>query len=263
VRLVERQAKSIAVHSFKGGTGKSTITANTSVALALDGKRVCVMDMDLEGPGLHVIFNIDPSEVKYTLNDVLRGSASPEMAAISMNDRLGLSKGEIYFCPASSRVDEMLKTLRTGFEVDSFSKAIARLKEHFKLDFLLIDTHPGIENDTLLSMGVCEHLLIVSRLDQQDIFGTGVIIELARVLEKPAHLALNMVPKGIKDSQITLLAKKIAANLNTELLTWLPFSDDILGSLSKSVFLLSMPKNPMSERFTKVARAFEAFDQKR
>ncbi|TMI60910.1 hypothetical protein E6H16_07425, partial [Candidatus Bathyarchaeota archaeon] len=123
---MEKTAKSIAVHSFKGGTGKSTITANTSVALALDGKRVCVMDMDLEGPGLHVIFNIDPSEVRYTLNDVLRGSASPEMAAISMNDRLGISKGEVYFCPASSRVDEMLKTLRTGFEVDSFSKAIAR-----------------------------------------------------------------------------------------------------------------------------------------
>src|SRR2546430_253952 len=51
-----------------------------------------------------------------------------------------------------------------------------------------------------------------------------------------------MVPKGIRDSQITLLAKKIAANLNTELLAWLPFSDDILGSLSKSVFVLSGPK---------------------
>src|SRR5438445_11406755 len=102
---MERTAKSVAVHSFKGGTGKSTITANTSVALALDGKRVCVMDMDLEGPGLHVLFNIDPSDVRYTLNDVLRRSASTEMAAISMNDRLGISKGEVYYWPAIATVE--------------------------------------------------------------------------------------------------------------------------------------------------------------
>ncbi len=252
-------AKSIAVHSFKGGTGKSTLTANISVALAAEGKNVGVMDMDLEGPGLHVLFNINPADVKYTLNDVLRESTSPEMAAISMSYRLGLPKGEVFFCPASSNVDEMLKTLRTGFEVDNFSRAIERLSDHFKLDYLLIDTHPGIENDTLLAMGVCDHLLIVSRLDQQDIFGTGVMLELARVLEKPAHLVLNMVPKGIGESQITQLARKIAANLNTQLLTWIPFSEDILGSLSKSVFLLSMPKNPVADRFNKCARALESF----
>ncbi len=253
-------AKSIAIHSFKGGTGKSTLTANIAVALALEGKRVGVMDMDLEGPGLHVIFNISPADVKYTLNDVLLEATNPEMAAISMNERLGLSKGEVVFCPASSRVDEMLKTLRTGFEVDNFSRAIDRLKDHFKLDYLLIDTHPGIENDTLLAMGVCDHLLIVSRLDQQDIFGTGVMIELARVLEKPAHLVLNMVPKNVSPSQITQLGQRIALNLKTELLAWIPFSDDILGSLSKSVFLLTSPKNPVSERFNKCAKTIESFD---
>ncbi len=70
--------KSIAVHSFKGGTGKSTITANVAAALVTRGKRVGVMDMDLEGPGLHVIFNIDPDEIQCTLNDVLVDDARPE-----------------------------------------------------------------------------------------------------------------------------------------------------------------------------------------
>src|SRR2546426_1115585 len=94
---------SIAVHSFKGGTGKSTITSNVAVSLAIRGWRVGVMDMDLEGPGLHVIFNIDPADVQATLNDVLMGSANPGQAVIRLNDKLGLKTGELYFMPASTK----------------------------------------------------------------------------------------------------------------------------------------------------------------
>ena len=45
------------------------------------------MDMDLEGPGLHVILGLDPYEMPVTLNDVLTNGASPEEAAVKMNDR--------------------------------------------------------------------------------------------------------------------------------------------------------------------------------
>src|SRR5712691_7911598 len=76
-----RMARSIAVHSFKGGTGKSTITANLAVALVSRGKSVGVMDMDLEGPGLHVLFNVNPDQITHTLNDVLLDKALAEEAA--------------------------------------------------------------------------------------------------------------------------------------------------------------------------------------
>src|SRR2546425_11547919 len=149
-----KMASSIAVHSFKGGTGKTTITANLAVALVSHGKSVGVMDMDLEGPGLHVLFNVNPDQITYTLNDVLLDKVHAEEAALPMNDRLGLKgEGMLYFSPASTKIEEMLRTLRTGFEVESFSKAVAKLEDHFNLDYLLIDTQPGLENDTLLAMG--------------------------------------------------------------------------------------------------------------
>src|SRR5216683_956865 len=135
-------ARSIAIHSFKGGTGKSTITANLAVALVSRGRNVGVMDMDLEGPGLHVIFNVDPQEIPHTLNDVLLETAQPGEAALLMNDRLGLKEsGKLYFSPASTKIDDMLRTLRTGFEIESFSSAISKLQNQFELDYLLIDTH--------------------------------------------------------------------------------------------------------------------------
>lgn len=253
-------ARSIAVHSFKGGTGKSTITANLAAALVSRGKRVGVMDMDLEGPGLHVIFNIDPDEVRHTLNDVLLDAARPEQAALEMNDRLNLNgHGELFFCPASVKVSEMLRTLRTGFEVESFSNAIAKLQDYFKLDYLLIDTHPGLENDTLLVMGVCDHLMIVSRIDQQDIFGTGVMVEIAGTLEKPAHLVVNMIPAGMRPSDASKLAQNIGQHFKVDMMGWFPFSEEVQGSLSKSVFILTSPKHQFAERFQELARKVEGF----
>ncbi len=253
-------AKSIAVHSFKGGTGKSTITANLAAALVHRGKKVGVMDMDLEGPGLHVIFNIDPSEVQFTLNDVLMNAARPEQAAILMNERLGLNGGgELIFSPASVKIAEMLRTLRTGFEVESFSNAISKLSAQFQLDYLLIDTHPGIQNDTLLAMSTCDHMLIVSRLDQQDIFGTGVMLQIARTLEKPAHLVVNMVPAALKASDTAKLVSGIGAQFQVDVAGWFPFSDDVQGSLSKVVFILTTPKHPVTTRFQELARRVEAF----
>ncbi len=97
--------KSFAVHSFKGGTGKSTLAANLAVALASSGNRVGVMDMDLEGPG----------RLRFTLNDVLRDGTSPEQATVSLDQQLGLTKGALYFTPASAKVSDILKTLRLGF----------------------------------------------------------------------------------------------------------------------------------------------------
>ena len=252
-----RTGKTIAVHSFKGGTGKSTISANLAIALTLKGRTVGVMDMDLEGPGLHVIFGLDPDELPFTLNDVLQDAAQPEQAAVRMTEKLGLNKGELYFSPASDQLDAMLKSLRTGFEIGSFFNVIKRLKEKFDLDYLFVDTHPGIENDTLLAMGACDYLVVISRLDQQDMFGTGVMAEVAKNLEKPVHLVLNMLPRTVKDSDASKIARKIGTNLNIQVLGWLPFSQDVIDSLSSSVFMLSNPRHSISARFSEIATRLE------
>jgi MinD-like ATPase involved in chromosome partitioning or flagellar assembly len=215
------------------------------------------MDMDLEGPGLHVIFGLDRNELPYTLNDVLQDAAQPEQAIVRMTEKLDLHRGELYFSPASDNLDVMLKSLRSGFEIGSFFNIIKRLKEKFDLDYLLVDTHPGIENDTLLAMGVCDYLIVVSRLDQQDVFGTGVMAQVAGNLEKPVHLILNMIPRSVRDTEASKLTRKIGANLKIQVLGWLPFSQDVIDSLSKSVFMLSNPRHSMTMRFNELAARVE------
>ncbi|HZY93636.1 MAG TPA: MinD/ParA family protein [Candidatus Bathyarchaeia archaeon] len=251
--------RSIAVHSYKGGTGKSTLTANIAVALALKGRRVGVMDMDLEGPGLHVFFDIDPDKLRFTLNDVLAGICPPEAACVRMSEKLSLNGGELYYSPASVKVSEIMRTLKTGFELDMFENAIRRVQTKFGLHYLLIDTHPGIQHDTLLALGVCDHQIIVSRVDQQDIFGTGVLIEISSTLDKPVHLIMNMIPPRIKESEVLKFARVLGAHFTVDMSGWVPFSEEIIGSLSRSVLTLKSPKSQITSRFRQLAESVEGY----
>ena len=52
-------AQIVSVHSFRGGTGKSNLTANLAVLTALQGKRVGIVDTDVQSPGIHVLFGFD------------------------------------------------------------------------------------------------------------------------------------------------------------------------------------------------------------
>ena len=65
-------ASCIAFHSYKGGTGKTTIAANLAALLAKKGYKVCLLDLDVYAPSLHSYFDVNP---KRWINDFLNGTA--------------------------------------------------------------------------------------------------------------------------------------------------------------------------------------------
>jgi septum site-determining protein MinD len=56
------ERKIVTIHSYRGGTGKSNITANIAVCAHQAGKRVAVLDTDLQSPGIHLLFNFDQED---------------------------------------------------------------------------------------------------------------------------------------------------------------------------------------------------------
>ncbi|MCX6644506.1 MAG: P-loop NTPase, partial [Candidatus Bathyarchaeota archaeon] len=48
-------SKIIAVHSYKGGTGKTLLSVNLAATLAKNGKKVCIFDLDFRAPSLFAI----------------------------------------------------------------------------------------------------------------------------------------------------------------------------------------------------------------
>lgn len=83
-------AQIISIHSWRGGTGKSNITANLAVLLAQAGKRVAVVDTDIQSPGMHILFGVQGATVRYLLNDFLwmRRSLHPSAQLVTATERL-------------------------------------------------------------------------------------------------------------------------------------------------------------------------------
>lgn len=246
-------ARTISVQSFKGGTGKSTITANLAVTLAQLGKRVGVVDLDLEGPGLHVIFGVSDGDVAGTINDVLQRRIPVSQAVVDLTSRVKLKDGCLIFCPAGHTLDEILKILDTGFNLSTFKNVIEELGRIYRLDYVFIDSHPGIERDTLLSMALCDYLVLISRVDQQDLFGSGVMTEVAGQLNKPVVVILNMVPSSVNEKESQKISDRLAQLFGLQVLTALPFNSDVLENLSKGIFVLERPRDPLTRRFTEIA----------
>jgi MinD-like ATPase involved in chromosome partitioning or flagellar assembly len=245
-------SKVISVHSFRGGTGKSNTTANIAALLAAEGRRVGVIDTDIQSPGIHVLFGLSEEKVPHSLNDYLWGKCKVEETAMDVTDRLGTAiKGKLFLTPSSIEPGEIARVLREGYDVGLLNDGILELIRKLNLDVLMIDTHPGVNEETLLSITISDALLIIMRPDQQDYQGTSVTVEVARRLEVPRMvLVVNKVPEGFDEGEVKARVEKI---YNCEVGAVLPHSNEMMSLASAGIFVLKYPDNPISQRLKQLA----------
>jgi septum site-determining protein MinD len=189
------ERKIVTIHSYRGGTGKSNITANLAVCAHEAGKRVAVLDTDLQSPGIHILFNFDQQKVKLTLYDFLRGKCAIGQVAYDVSEHCDpRSSGKIWLVPAALNARAITQLLEEGYDIQRLNANFDELLDEFDLDYLFIDTHPGLNKETMLAAALSEILIIVVRPDQQDYYGTAVLTEIARKLEVPrVYLIANKV----------------------------------------------------------------------
>ena len=242
----------ISVHSFRGGTGKSNTTANIAVVLAAEGHRVGVVDTDIQSPGIHVLFGIDEEEMQYSINDYLYGKCAIGQAAYDVTERLNAEiAGRIYLIPSSIKAGEIARVLREGYDVGLLNEGFQSLIEELSLDVLLIDTHPGLNEETLLSIAISDALIIILRPDQQDYQGTSVTVAVARKLEVPQLLLLvNKVPAVFDSMEVR---ERVEKSYNAEVAAVLPHSDELMALASGGIFVLHYPDHPVSAAYRQVA----------
>jgi MinD-like ATPase involved in chromosome partitioning or flagellar assembly len=236
----------VSTHSYRGGTGKSNLTANVAAALARRGRRVAIVDTDIQSPGIHVLFNIDPKLLRFTLNDYLWGRCRVEETAVdvtaSLTDAAGHAvpiTGSVMLVPASIKTGEIARILKEGYDVGMLNDGFRNLGETLQLDYLMIDTHPGVNEETLLSIAVSDTLVLILRPDYQDYQGTAVTLELAQRLEVPQ--LLMVLNKVLSSFDFRQLADRIASTYRTPVAAILPLSEDMVGLGSSALFSLVAP----------------------
>ena len=245
----------VSIHSFRGGTGKSNSTSNLAAHLAAMGARVAVIDTDIQSPGVHVLFGFD-EHMDNTLNDYLWGKMPIEQAAHDVTDRVRASidvvdGGALYLVPSSMKAGDIARVLREGYDVGTLNDGFRDLARALQLDFLLIDTHPGLNEETLLSNTISDVLLLIVRRDRQDFQGTAVTVDVARKLGVPTlYLMVNKVPRGV---DVDDLREQMTAAYGAETAAILPLSEEVVQNASSGLFSLTQPDHPWSQQIRGVA----------
>ncbi|MBX3035822.1 MAG: MinD/ParA family protein [Anaerolineales bacterium] len=239
-------SKIISIHSFRGGTGKSNTTANIAALLAMDGARVAVVDTDIASPGIHVLFNLDESEMVHSLNDYLWGKCTIEEAAHDVTGHVGGEiRGQIFLIPSSIKPGEIARILREGYDVGLLNDGFRDVVEKMKLDYLLIDTHPGLNEETLLSIAISNALIIILRPDSQDYQGTAVTVDVAKKLDVPKMLMLvNKTPTTFDFDDVR---NRVEQTYDAKVGAVLPHSDEMMTLASSGIFSIKFPDHPVTK----------------
>lgn len=238
----------IAIHSYRGGTGKSNITANLAACAAASGKRVAVLDTDLQSPGVHVIFGFDPNAIKTTLVDFLWGKCGIRDTAYDISGKVG---GPAWLVPASLTAQAITRIVDEGYDVAKLNSHFDELLEILDLDYLFIDTHPGLNRETMLSSALADVLVLILRPDQQDYYGTAVLTEVAGQLEIPRILLVaNKVFSSVDPDQ---LKEQVEQAFGHELIGQIPLSEDIARLGSRDLFIQRHPDHAITHTLQSIA----------
>src|SRR5512133_159475 len=251
-QALARMAKIISVHSFRGGTGKSNMTANVATLLASSGQRIGVVDTDIQSPGIHVLFGMSQERMSHSLNDYLWGRCEIGAAAHDVTASLdkGLA-GRVFLIPSSSTPSDIARVMHEGYDVALLNDGVHKLIRELELDALIIDTHPGLNEETLLSIAICEALAIVMRPDQQDYEGTSVAVSVARKLSVPRMvLVVNNTPAAF---DLVDVKERVETTYECEVAAVLPHSDELMTLASEGIFALRYPDHPITALYRQVA----------
>lgn len=245
-------AEVVLVHSFRGGTGKSNTTANLATAIARTGKRVAVVDTDIQSPGIHILFGMEQVDPKATLNQYLWGSCSVEEVAHDVSpDAVKQNGGQVFLVPSSSDAGDITRILHEGYDVRLLKRGFRDLIKALDLDYIFVDTHPGLNEETLLCIAVANTLVVILRPDRQDFQGTAVMVDLAQRLKVPR--IFMVVNRVMQNSAPEIVRQQLEAKYEVPVVGVLPNCDEMMQLASSGLFSLHYPDHALTQVYHQVA----------
>ena len=255
--------KTIAFHSYKGGTGKTTVITNLAARLAMLGKKVCLLDFDLYAPSLTTYFQKNP---EIYLNSLLVGEAEISEVLVDLTSELGL-KGKLFLgfsSPNKDCIHEIEIRHDMKWQYKALKRVIAAKKELFskyKIDYLLIDTSPGIRYWSINSIAIADILFLMMKLNEMDLYGTKKMIEeIYNSLTKfgsKYFLILNKVPGASPMHEFQNMNNQIISDIEKrmgiKIIESIPCFCEIQFSQHEFLSTINVPNHAFSERVNSIA----------
>lgn len=217
---------SITIASGKGGTGKTTISANLGIVLASMGKNVIILDADIEMANLELHLGLEG--MRTTLHDVLAGEAD-------IKDAIYNGPGNVRAVPAGMSLDGLRKV-----EYDRLKDVLDELSE--MCEILLIDVPSGIGRAVIVALSAGNDILLVATPEisaMSDVLKTKIVAK--KLGANILGVALNraLFDKG------DLAVKEVESILETKVVAVIPEDIEVRRSLaSGQPVVLRSPDSP-------------------
>lgn len=213
-------AKVITITSGKGGVGKTTISANLAVALALLDKKVVAIDADIGLRNLDVVMGLE-NRIVYDLVDVIEGRCRLRQAMIKDKRLPNLS-----LIPAAQTRDKM------SVSPSDMVLVCDQLRE--EMDYVIVDSPAGIERGFRNAVAPADHVLIVTNPEVSAVRDADRIIGMLEAEEKgPGRLILNRLKPDMVRRGDMLSIEDVLDILAIELLGVIPEDEEILISTNR------------------------------
>ena len=234
------EGKIIVVTSGKGGVGKTTATSSIGAALALEGKRVAIVDMDIGLRNLDVVMGLE-NRIVFNIVDVVQGRCQIDQAAI--RDR---RIDNLFLIPASQSDNKDVLTT-SGVE-----RVCNELRKKF--DYILMDSPAGIEQGFKNSIVGANEALVVCTPDVSAVRDADRVIGLLYANSLEPRLIVNRIEPTRVERGEMLSHEDVMEVLSIDLAGLVPMDEKVLISSNTGTPLVLQNDSKAGQAFRRIAK---------
>ena len=210
----------IVITSGKGGVGKTTTTANVGTGLAMEGKKVVLIDTDIGLRNLDVVMGLE-NRIVYNLVDVIEGNCRIKQALIK--DKRNPT---LYLLPSAQTRD------KTAVSPEEMAKLTEELKDEF--DYILLDCPAGIEQGFKNAIAGADRAIVVTTPEVSAVRDADRIIGLLDANEiKKTELVVNRLRTDMVKRGDMMSSQDVVEILSVDLLGVVPDDENIVVSTNQ------------------------------
>jgi len=254
-------SKIIAVHSYKGGTGKTLLSVNLAATLAKLGKTVCLFDLDFRAPSLFAILKVETAEC--WLNDYLNGACDINKVLMDLSSRIQ-GNGKFFAAlanPATEAIRDMSAKDRK-WEMRALGRLLSlrnTLLNDQEFDYLIFDTSPGLQYSSINAIVAADFVVVATTSDRSDVDGTRRMLqELYNLFEKKTGLVINKVLDSTSKSKKDEMYERIKNLYQVPMLGLVPCFCEILRAEGNLIFVQDKPNHPFTKILDEMAKKIDA-----
>ncbi|MYL33317.1 septum site-determining protein MinD [Pontibacillus yanchengensis] len=233
--------ESIVITSGKGGVGKTTTTANVGTALALMGKKVCLVDTDIGLRNLDVVMGLE-NRIIYDIVDVIQERCKLKQALIKDKRFEALS-----LLPAAQTSD------KSDLTPEGMVKIVQELKQDF--DYIIIDCPAGIEQGYKNAVAGADKAIVVTTPEKSSVRDADRIIGLLEQeeIESP-RLIVNRIRNHMVENGDMLDVDEIVTILSIDLLGIVADDDQVIKASNHGEPIAFQPNTKASLAYRNISR---------